>query len=325
MKAPEFWQPGQGGLSAVGLSPLSWVYGLAGKLRRSFSASRQPPVPIICVGNVVAGGAGKTPVALDLAQRLQAKGKSVSFLSRGYGGSETGPHRVDGDVDRADQVGDEPLLLCKRAPTWVSQNRVRGSEAASQGANVIIMDDGYQNPSLIKACSLLVIDGRYGFGNGRLIPAGPLRETPEEALKRADGVIIIGDDEAGLITFISEAFPDLPLLRTKIVPGPEINNLTDKKLTAFAGIGQPDKFFRTLVEAGCNVAASRSFPDHHPYSLTDLEHLKSLAVKNNSRLITTEKDSVRIPDGQRQGIEVLTITLQWEDEALLESLLDRLF
>jgi len=324
MKAPEFWRTGRGGLPAAALSPLGWVYGLAGKVRRSLSRPWQPPVPVICVGNLVAGGAGKTPVALDLAQRLQAIGTSVSFLSRGYGGSETGPRRVDGDVDRADQVGDEPLLLCRQAPTWVSQDRVRGAAAASDGADVIIMDDGYQNPSLIKACSLLVIDGQYGFGNGRLIPAGPLRETPGDALKRADGVIIIGEDEAGLVTFISRAFPDLPLLRTKIVPGPEIKNLTDKPLTAFAGIGQPDKFFRTLTDAGCNVVTSRSFPDHHPYSLTDLEHLKSLAKKNNSQLITTEKDSVRIPKDQSQDIEVLTITLQWEDEALLQSLLDRL-
>jgi len=324
MKAPEFWQTGRGGLSAVGLSPLSWVYGLAGKVHRSFSKPWQPPVPVICIGNVVAGGAGKTPVALDLAQRLQANGTSVSFLSRGYGGSETGPHRVNGEVDRADKVGDEPLLLCRQAPTWVSRDRVRGAEAANQGADIIIMDDGYQNPSLIKACSLLVIDGRYGFGNGRLIPAGPLRETPEDALKRADGVIIIGDDEADLIAFVSGAFPDLPLLRTKIIPGSEINNLTNKPLTAFAGIGQPDKFFRTLTDAGCNVVSSRSFPDHHAYSLSDLGHLKSLAEKNNSLLITTEKDSVRIPKDQCQDIEVLTITLQWEDEALLQPLLDRL-
>jgi len=324
MRAPEFWKTGQGGASAILLSPPSWIYGLVGNLRRSLSKPWQPPVPVICVGNVVAGGAGKTPVALDLAGRLQANGKSVSFLSRGYGGSETGPHHVDGKMDRADQVGDEPLLLCRQASTWVSRDRVKGAEAASESTDVIIMDDGYQNPSLIKAGSFLVIDGRYGFGNGHLIPAGPLRESPQKALKRADGVIIMGNDEAGLAATISGMFPNLPLLHTKVIPGPEIDNLGSKQIIAFAGIGQPDKFFRTLVDAGCNVASTRPFPDHHSYSMTDMDHLKTLAAKNDGMLVTTEKDMVRIPKDQRSGIEVLTITLQWEDEVVLNSLLDRL-
>jgi len=324
MRAPEFWQAEQGGFSAVALSPLSWAYGFAATLRRSWVRSWCPPVPVICVGNVVVGGAGKTPVVLDIARRLQTRGRSVSFLSRGYGGSEPGPYRVDGDVDRVSRVGDEPLLLSRRAPTWVSRDRVNGARAASESADVIIMDDGFQNPSLIKACSLLVIDGHYGFGNGRLIPAGPLRESPRRALKRADGVVIMGNDEAGLSATISRTAPDLPQFRAKVIPGPEIKNLTDKPVTAFAGIGHPDKFFRTLAEAGCNVVSNRAFPDHHPYSLSDLERLRSLASGHESQLVTTEKDLVRIPNDQRQGIEVLTITLQWEDEAALDSLLNRL-
>ena len=325
MKAPDFWQRGQGGVTATLLSPLGCVYGLAGHLRRSVTTPRQPARPVICIGNVVAGGAGKTPVALDVARRLQGRGKSVVFLSRGYGGTETGPHRVDPEKNRADQVGDEPLLLSRQAPTWVARDRIAGVKAATPEGDVIIMDDGYQNPSLIKACSLLVVDGRYGFGNGHLIPAGPLRETPQSAVARANAVVIVGPDDAEVEATVSAYAPDLPLLRASVVPGPEVESLKGKKVTAFAGIGQPEKFFRTLTDAGCDVTRTRAFPDHHPYTLTDLDHLRSLAGEHKSLLVTTEKDWVRLPDGQRDGIEVLTITLQWEDEAALNSLLETLF
>ncbi len=325
MKAPEFWQRRQGGLTAMVLSPLGGLYGLAGNLRRTFTTPWQPAVPVICIGNVVAGGAGKTPVAFEIARRLQGLGKSVSFLSRGYGGSETGPHKVDPEVDRADQVGDEPLLLSRCAPTWVSHDRVAGVKAASGDTDVIIMDDGYQNPSVAKACSLLVVDGRYGFGNGHLIPAGPLRESPERAVARADGVVIVGPDDAGVGEVVSGLSLTLPQLRATIVPGPEIEKLDGQKVTAFAGIGQPEKFFKTLTDAGCDVVSSRAYPDHHPYTLTDLDHLRSLAGDAESLLVTTEKDRVRIPPTQGDGIEVLTITLQWEDEAALNSLLNALF
>ncbi len=325
MKSPEFWRRGQGGLAAVLLSPLGWAYGFAGRLRRMLSSPMSAPVPVICIGNVVAGGAGKTPVALDLATRLKTMGRRVSFLSRGYGGSERGPHLVNRNDDAAARVGDEPLLLSRIAPTWVARDRTEGARSAGSDNDVIIMDDGFQNPSLVKTCSLLVIDGHYGFGNGHLIPAGPLREAPAQALKRADGVIILGDDRADVALFVHAVRPGLPVLRAVIVPGAEIETLKNQDLTVFAGIGAPEKFFRTLKHGGCTVVSERAFPDHHPYTAADIKSLRSLANAPVSRLVTTEKDYVRIPDALQKDIEVLTITLQWEDEAALNSLLDQLF
>jgi len=324
MKAPEFWRTGQGGLLASVLSPLAWAYGRAASWRQSKVTPWRPSVPVICIGNAVVGGAGKTPVVLDLTARLIAKGKRVSLLSRGYGGAKKGPHHVNGQTDKADQVGDEPLLLCRRAPTWVSRDRVAGAKAASQGADVIVMDDGFQNPSLVKAASLLIIDGQYGFGNGHLIPAGPLREHPDSALSRASAVVFIGAEERGLVDRVSTAFPDLPLLHARVMPGPEIKQMAGKRITAFAGIAQPEKFYRTLLDAGCDVVSTRSFPDHHPYTAAALNSVKAMAKEMQSLLVTTEKDLVRIADDQRDGIEALTITLEWDDEAALNSLLDRL-
>jgi tetraacyldisaccharide 4'-kinase len=325
MKAPEFWQRDRHSLASAMMAPFGWAYGAAGILRQTFANPSQVSVPVICVGNVVAGGAGKTPVALNIASKLQIRDKAVCFLSRGYGGSEIGPHRVIGETDLAERVGDEPLLLSKQAPTWVARDRIKGAKAASQNADVIIMDDGYQNPSLIKNCSLLVVDGRYGFGNGRLMPAGPLRESVGRALARADGVVILGPDEAGIAAVILSDAPDVPVLNAQVIPGPEMKTVAGKKIIAFAGIGQPDKFFKTLSDGGCDLVSTHSFADHHPYTMGEIDRLRAESENNDSLLVTTEKDLVRIPAEQRHGIEVLTITLQWEDEAAMDALLDRLF
>jgi tetraacyldisaccharide 4'-kinase len=320
MKAPEFWSRGQGGLLAVLLSPIGLLYAAAGKLRRSFSTPWQSPVPVICVGNVVVGGAGKTPVALDIAGRLSGGGKSVSFLSRGYGGSEPGPHLVDTTVDQPSRVGDEPLLLSRIAPTWISRERVCGAKVAGADADIIIMDDGFQNPSIQKTCSLLVIDGTYGVGNGRCMPSGPLREPLSSALGRTDAVIIIGDDRAGIAVFIPN---DVVVLRASVIPGPELETFITKPIIAFAGIGQPQKFFDTLKNGGCSLTSSHAFADHHAYTSAEITRLKEEAERTGSRLVTTEKDLVRIAQDQRDGIDVLTITLQWEDTEALNGLLNK--
>jgi len=324
MKAPEFWMRGQGGLVAPLLSPFGQAFGLIGNMRCRLARPWRSPVPVLCVGNVVAGGAGKTPVALDLAARLQTMGRAVAFLSRGYGGTEIGPHRVDSTADTADRVGDEPLLLGRQATTWVARNRVAGARAASTHADIIVMDDGFQNPSLVKNASVLVVDGGYGIGNGYLLPAGPLREPLGHALYRTDCVVIVGEDRSEAGRMISAITPELPILRARIIPGAETNRLSGKKIIAFAGIGRPEKFYRTLSDAGCNLVATRCFADHHPYSTPEIARLKNLAADHNGVLVTTEKDMVRIPEDQRAGIEVLTITLQWDDEAPLTSLLERL-
>ena len=305
--------------------PFGWGYGLAGNLRRALTRGWQAPIPVVCVGNIVAGGAGKTPVAIDIGERLLARGLAVNFLSRGFGGTEAGPHRVKPETDTANRVGDEPLLLSRVAPTWVAGDRASGARMIVEGdGDVIVMDDGFQNPALAKTCSLLIIDGRYGFGNGRLIPAGPLRETPANALARADAIVLIGPDDSGVAGRIAEISPALPLLRARIVPGDEINSLSGEKVTAFAGIGQPEKFFHTLEEGGCQLVGRHGFADHHPYTHDEITTLKEQARKSDSRLLTTEKDLTRIPSDTRDGIEVLTITLHWEDEAALNALFDRL-
>mgnify|MGYP000638645222 CR=1 FL=1 len=193
MRAPDFWQPGKGGFAAMALAPLGRVYAAAGAARRAAARPWKAPVPVICIGNLVAGGAGKTPVALDFGKRLIDSGETVHFLSRGYGGTEKGPLRIDPAIHTCQAVGDEPLLLARLAPTWIAADRRLGCQAAvAAGAGIVIMDDGFQNPTTVKDLSVIVIDGGYGFGNGRVMPAGPLREPVAAGLKRAQAVVVIG-------------------------------------------------------------------------------------------------------------------------------------
>jgi len=319
MQAPEFWR--QDGAVSRLLTPAGWVYGLAGCCRHVFVGTPvEVSVPVICIGNLVAGGAGKTPVALSLGKRLTETGKAVHFLSRGYGGAERGPLCVDESQHSAAQVGDEPILLSRNSPTWVSADRPAGCMAAvAEGAEVIIMDDGFQNPSVRKTLSLLVIDGGYGLGNGRMIPAGPLREPPGHALKRADAVIIIGDDETDFAAMAAAA--GVKVLHASIRPDHSAESLVGRAVVAFAGIGRPEKFFGTLDSIGCDLRATHAYPDHFPYRVEEIENLRESARRENAALVTTEKDIVRIDPGAREGIETLTITLQWRDEVALEAVL----
>jgi tetraacyldisaccharide 4'-kinase len=319
MRAPEFWRR-DGAISRL-LTPAGWIYGLARCCRNVFSRTPlEVSVPVICIGNLVAGGAGKTPVALDLGKRISGKGKAIHFLSRGYGGSERGPVCVDPSRHDAGDVGDEPLLLAGTSPTWVSVDRPAGCLAAvAAGAEVIIMDDGFQNPSVRKDLSLLVVDGGYGLGNGRMMPAGPLREPPDHALKRADAVVIIGDDETNFAAMASAA--GVKILNVKTRPDPGTERLAGCAVVAFAGIGRPENFFRTLEGLGCELRATHAYPDHFPYREEKIEGLRAQARRENAVLVTTEKDVVRIDPEAREGIEVLTITLHWEDEMALEAVL----
>ena len=324
MNAPDFWGR-NGGLLGTVLAPLGRAYGLGTRLRLGRTKPWRAQVPVICIGNVVAGGAGKTPVALSLGKRLMDHGRKVHFLSRGFGGTALGPLRVDPGQHTAKDVGDEPLLLASLAPTWVSADRAAGALEAMGGADVIIMDDGFQNPSVFKDLSLLVVDGDYGFGNGHMIPAGPLREPVGAALARAAAVVLIGEDAAGVKLHPAFNGRDLPVLRAAIQPSPITGNLQGQPVFAFAGIARPEKFFKSVIEAGCDIKGKRSFPDHHPFSAADLEALKGRAADVGAILVTTEKDAVRLPQQSREGVEVLGISLEWRDETALDSIIASVF
>lgn len=279
-------------------------------------------VPVICIGNVVAGGAGKTPIALDVGKRLTAKNTRLHFLSRGYGGSEAGPHRVNAFEDTSARVGDEPLLLAKTAPAWISKNRVQGAQAAiAAGADLIVLDDGLQNPSLVKDMSLCVIDGAYGLGNGRLIPAGPLRETLAEALDKSSAVVLLGDDQAKVVQAVRHLREDIPVLKAHLQPVPSEQKYKGTQVYGFAGIGHPDKFFKTLRDLDCNLVGKQSFPDHHAFSQAELEEMEQQARADKALLVTTEKDHVRLSPEWREKIAVLQVAVKWQDERQLDALL----
>ncbi len=319
MQAPDFWNRKGHPLSLI-LAPLGWGYHLAGVIRRGLTTPWKTSVPVICIGNLTAGGTGKTPVALALAAKLQKKGLRPHFLTRGYGGSLEGPVEVDGDKHTCAEAGDEALLLAERAPTWISADRRKGAEAAAlAGADLVIMDDGFQNPSLEKDLSLVVVDGEVGFGNQRMIPAGPLRETTLGGLKRADGLVLIGDDKQGLANRFS------PCIRASFAPTRKSKDLAGRKVFAFAGIGRPSKFYQTLEEAGCILVGRKDFPDHHPYSSAELDAVIKRAEELEALPLTTAKDAVRLPKPLKDKIAVLTISLQWENEAELDKLLGKLF
>lgn len=318
LRAPEFWRPGGGGLPALLLSPFSALYAGATK-RRVAREGWQAPVPVICCGNVTAGGAGKTTVAIDLLDRLRRRGVEAHGLLRGYGGRLKGPVRVDPERHDSRDVGDEALLLAGVAPTWVSADRAAGARAAiAEGAQAIVMDDGLQNPTLAKSLSLLVVDGGFGFGNGRVIPAGPLREPVAAAAARAHAAVLIGADETSVLAALPA---ELPVLRARLTPGPETAMLAGRPVLAFAGIANPRKFFDTLTEAGVIVVGRQSFADHYPYDETDIRALLKEAEALHALPVTTRKDIVRVPAEFRDRIAVASIGIAWDDEAALEGLL----
>lgn len=319
MRAPEFWSTG--GVLSTLLTPLGAAFALASRVRRAWVRPLRLPIPVICVGNLVAGGAGKTPVALSLLSILAARGLAPHALSRGYGGTEVGPLRIDPMDHGAGRVGDEALLLAATAPTWVARDRAAGAIAiAAADAGVIVMDDGFQNPAVAKDLSLLVVDGEYGFGNGRLIPAGPLRERIADGLARADAVVLMHPDRLGLA---SELSTRLPVLRAKLVATTDGATLNGKRVLAFAGIGRPQKFFTTLDSLGAILVGCRAFADHHRYRPAEIEEILARAESLDAVPVTTEKDAVRLPPHLRPYVHVLAVSVDWLDAGALEMLLDR--
>ena len=303
MKTPRFWDIPNHFLSRL-LKPLGAVYafGTASRFRRT--NPYQVSVPVICVGNLSVGGTGKTPVCLAVASLVKKQKKHFFFLNHGYK-SRLKNVRVDLENHSACDVGDEAVLLACYAPTIVDNYRARGAQTAvKHGAECIIMDDGFQNPSLIKTLSFVVVDGKKGFGNECVIPAGPLREPVLKGLTRADVVVIAGDDEWGVRFYLQRNKVDLPILTGRFqIDKKSILSLKGKKVMAFAGIGQPDKFYKMLQNEGVNVVQTESYPDHYFYTRFDIERL--LKTANGLTLVTTTKDAVKIPKDLLKRIHVV--------------------
>ena len=327
MQTPQHWflPPESPGLLARLMAPLGWLYA-AGTARRLRQPGYHPKVPVICVGNLVAGGAGKTPTTLALAQRLAARGHAVHIVSRGHGGRLSGPVRVNDRQHRAEDVGDEPLLLSAFAPVWVARDRAAGVRAAeAAGAQVILLDDGLQNPSVKPSLSLVVVDAGRGFGNGRCIPAGPLREPIAVGLARADLVLSIGD-AAAQAQFNERwaAMIPVPMLRGRLQALAMGMDWTGERVLAFAGIADPERFFATLRSLGAEVARGEALADHAALSDTLLRRLEAEAAAAGAQLVTTEKDAARLPPAWRTKVLTLVVRLELEDWGPLDQALARL-
>jgi tetraacyldisaccharide 4'-kinase len=318
LHTPRFWQ--SNGWLAHAMQPLAVLYTLIVRLRGAISRRRIAPVPVICVGNVVAGGAGKTPTTQAILRLLQDWGISPYVVARGYGGRLTGPVRVDIAAHGPAEVGDEPLMHAAIAPTIISRNRYRGVKmAAEAGARAVLMDDGLQNRTLAPNFSFLVLDGAYGLGNGRVMPAGPLREPLKSALQRSSAAILIGEDKHNLAAAVPSY---IPLIRAHIEPDQNAARLLKGcRVIAFCGLARPEKFFDTMRSIGAEVMETIAFPDHHLYQSEDLQELIDYARSIPAYLVTTQKDWVNIPTRFHGHIQTLPIRLKFEDEAAVQKLI----
>jgi tetraacyldisaccharide 4'-kinase len=307
------------------LTPISWIWAAVTARRIARATPFDPGVPVICVGNLTVGGAGKTPVVRAIAEHLTSSGRAVHLLSRGYGGRLEGPVRVDPAIHTSADVGDEPLMLARDFPIWVARDRAAGAKAAAEaGAEVIVMDDGHQNPSVKKTLSLVVVDGEtrndeWPFGDGRVFPAGPMREPLATGLARADAVVVLLPADIGVA--------DPGLLQALRGPTQLVAHLTPAAATpvgpqvGFAGVGKPWKVERGLQAAGCDLADFAPFPDHAAYDEPTLQRLAERAAQFGAGLITTEKDWVRLPRAWRERVTAWPVQAVFDDDIALKSLL----
>ncbi|MCA8898590.1 MAG: tetraacyldisaccharide 4'-kinase [Hyphomonas sp.] len=322
MKAPHFWSAGldprsreAAPLIRILLTPLAALYTMGIRRKLANAKPAAVPVPIICVGNLTVGGVGKTPVVEAIRRMASEAGLRAASLSRGYGGSLSGPLRVDPAGHAAAEVGDEPLMLAASGEAWIGRDRAEAARAmAADGVRLIVMDDGHQNPSVAKDLSLIVIDAAAPFGNGFVLPKGPLREPVADGLTRAQGVVLMGEGKE--LTAVQKS--RLPVLRAAIAPSGAV---PEGPLVAFAGIGRPVKFFDGLKAAGADLREGVPYGDHHVFTAGDLRFLHDLAASHGARLITTTKDHVRLPADERQRILAFPVEARFEDEAALRALL----
>lgn len=316
MKPPSFWYK-TGFTSffwAILLSPLGWLYDAIVNSRLRWIRPTKVKVPVICVGNLSVGGVGKTPTVIALVTLLKEEGYTPHILSRGYGGKATGPLLVDPHHHTAKDVGDEPLLLATKAPTWIGKNRfLSAQKAVEAGATILVMDDGLQNPTLYQDLKIAVFDGLSGIDNGFVFPAGPLRQSLFSGLKRIDLALLINFDN------VPNWLGDIPALQGTIVTDQQPN--PSKNYIAFAGIGNPLKFFKTLRDNGYLVTREIPFDDHHVYTDSDIDQLKSYCQSENHQLITTEKDAIKLPSTFKASVEVLSIRLTFQNEMLFKEII----
>lgn len=326
MREPGFWWRGAGPQAQL-LAPLGLIYGTIAARRMAIPGA-QAGLPVLCVGNFTLGGAGKTPTVIMLAKMLADAGGRPFCLSRGYGGSEAGPKLVDGRSDSAAQVGDEALLLARAAPTVVARDRIAGAEfARTQGASVIILDDGLQSPSLAKDFTLAVIDARRGIGNGRVFPAGPLRAPLNAQFARTNALLVVGEGKAADGIVAQLRIQACPVFQARLVPDKAaISALKGQNVLAFAGIADPDKFFATARTAGIVVSRRRVFPDHHRYTPQDASELILRAEYSKLTLLTTEKDRARMDGDPRlaalaASVQTLPVTMVVQEAGELRRLI----
>lgn len=319
MRAPEFWEEKDytAKIAAALLSPIGWGYGATVAWKAAKAKPYRSSATVVCVGNLTAGGTGKTPIAIAIARTLIERRKNVVVLTRGYGGKMRGPAFVQSEHDSFEETGDEALLLAGAAPVVVSRDRAAGAKLAeSQGADVVIMDDGHQNFSLTKDLSIVVVDAQAGFGNHRILPAGPLRENVILGLARAHAVILVGDGTPDLSGFKG------PVLRAQLAPV-DAAGIRQQRVVAFAGIGRPEKFFETLRMLGAEIVEERAYDDHHVYTAAEFARLRARAKSLDAVLVTTEKDFVRLTPAERQEVRFIPVRAAFEDPAALRALLDR--
>lgn len=325
MRAPGFWHREAGIVSAL-LSPLGAVYAAATRRRLAQGPRARVGAPVICVGNLNAGGTGKTPTVIALAERLRDRGVAAHAVTRGHGGALEGPVRVDERRHTAAETGDEALLLAAFVPTWVAKDRAEGARAAvAAGAQAILLDDGFQNPALAHDLSLVVVDAQIGFGNGRVIPAGPLREPVAVGLGRADIVLSIGDAPAQA-RFADRWGATIPVPHVTGVLEPLPTGLPMQGLPvlAFAGIGHPEKFFKTLKAMGADIRATHALSDHQPLGDTLMARMLREARAMGAQVVTTEKDAVRLPPALRAQVMTVPVRLRLSDWGAVDAALDRI-